>query len=161
MHFGQTVINKPHHITTSPFFTTSIRIYYHSMWVSVSVFIRAWIIPVFFASPSSLNEETVKCSHADMETQGLRHDINHLLTHHFHGNCSNNTRGKREPERCLAPADASEDDGWVGRSPICRAKAEICCPDTSCRLPSHSGLGDWRSELQPARVTRQHVGRCP
>lgn len=51
----------------------------------------------------------------------------------------------------VAAAAVSEDDGWEGRSPICRAKAEICCPDTACRQPSHSGHGDWRSEAQQCK----------
>lgn len=56
--------------------------------------------------------------------------------------------GQEWTRAVLAAAAVSEDDGWEGRSPICRAKAEICCPDTSCRQPSHSGHGDWRSAAQ-------------
>lgn len=46
-----------------------------------------------------------------------------------------------------AAAAAAADDGWDGRSPICRAKAEICCPDISRQQPSNSDRSDWHSAV--------------
>lgn len=53
---------------------------------------------------------------------------------------------------------ATADDGWEGRSPVCRAKAEICCPDTFCRRPSNSERGDWHGAVWHHERCRKNTG---
>lgn len=135
-HSGQTVLNKPvtlHWIPSSPFAFK----YIATASTCVSVCIYAWKFCVFLPFTPSLNGKIVKCSHADMEIQQHIHNINHWLTRHFHGNCSNNTRGEHEPERARRRRRLQSQkmmDGWGDHLFVeQRQRFAVLTPPVGCR----------------------------
>lgn len=76
--------------------------------------------------------QILTCTHANAQ-------IDVYTLHQQSASISCATVGTGEQGWNCAAAAAADDDGWEGRSPICKAKAEIRCPDTSCLQPSNSG----------------------
>lgn len=130
------------------FFIISMQTHHHYRCVGVCMY--SWIFVFSFLLPPRLtqNYRMQSCWHGDTRT-----DTQHKSSTHtpFPWQPRQQHVAQAWTWAASAAAAVSEDDGWEGRSPICRAKAEICCPDTSCRQPSHSGRRDWRSAAQLRR----------